>query len=187
MKILTTAVDNLLRSSSLRGCLLVELDLPAATERMWSGIGTLTWNGNTFAGIGKLGHVVAAGETAELRTTETSYQMNGIIDATGLNDFISNPVRGGIAKAWLAFLDDNEQVIASPIQIDQTVIDTANVHYAASGEATLTLRGTSAVFDFRRPRGRYLTNEQLQADYPGDTGFDRIPKLANRVVSWTMT
>jgi len=187
VKTLTTTVDNLLRGSSLRGCLLVELTLPAATERLWSGIGTLTWNGNDFVGIGKLGRIVGAGETAEVRTTETSYQMNGIIDSVALNDFISNPVRNGIAKAWLVFLDDNEQVIPNPILIDETILDTASVHYAASGEATLTLRGTSAVFDFRRPRGRNLTNEQLQADYPGDTGLDRIPGLANRGVSWTPT
>ncbi|MEP6827913.1 MAG: hypothetical protein ABJA10_07545 [Aestuariivirga sp.] len=187
MKSLAWAIDILLRSSSLRCAILAQLDLPAGTERMWNGVGILNWNGNSFNGLGKMGRIQGAGETAEIRTTETTYELSGVLDLTAVNEFISNPVRNGLARAWLAFLDENELVIPDPILLDETILDTATLKYGADGTANLVLRGTSAIFNFRLPRGRYISNEQLQADFPGDTGFDRISALANRAVSWTPT
>jgi len=186
VKTLTNAVLAQLRKRETRAAILCELDLPGgAIERLWSGAGTLTWNGNPYYGLGKLGKISGAGETAEIRTTETTYQLSGIVDAEALNNFILNPVRNGVATAWLAFLDEDEQVIANPVIIDQSILDTAAVLEGEDGTSTLALRGTSDIFDMKRPRGRYVSNEQQQADYPGDTGMDRVPGLANRTVSWT--
>lgn len=186
MKAITAAVDAALKSKSLRVGILAEITLPdARVARFWSGLGTLVFNGNSWSGLGKLGRITWSGETAELRTTETSYEISGVLDALAVSEFIQTPVRNGLANAWLCVFDEAGQVVPDPVLIDKTILDVASLHYGQDGQATLALRGTSAIFDFRKPRGRYLTNEQLQADYPGDTGFDRIPALANRIVSWT--
>ncbi|MBG1232970.1 hypothetical protein [Aestuariivirga litoralis] len=187
MKSLGWMIDQLLRGPTMRVALLVELTLPAGTDRLWSGAGSLVWNGNTFKGLGRLGRVSGAGETAEIRTTETTYAMSGIVDIEGINNYINSPIRGGIAKCWLAFLNDDETIIPDPVLIDITELDTAGLTFAEDGTATLALRGTSAIFNFKKPRGRYVSNEQQQADYPGDTGMDRVPGLASRTVSWTRT
>lgn len=185
MKALTPAIDNLLRGNAMNMALLAQFDLASGTQRLWSGIGTLRYNGFNWASVGRLGRIVGAGETTEIRTTETSYELSGIVDLVALNLFLATPVRGMRAKAWVAFLDSNERVISNPIQIDETILDTSAVIDNEDGTSTLSLRGTSAIFDFRKPVGRYITNEQLQADYPGDTGFDRISDGASRNISWT--
>lgn len=187
MKTLTRDIDNLLRGKSMKGAILAQFDLPSGSQRLWSGAGTLTYGGNSWTSVGRLGRISGAGETSEIRTNETGYELSGVVDLVALNLFLSTPIRGSQARAWIAFLDNAEQVIPDPILIDWSILDTATVIDAEDGASTLSIRGTSAVFDFRKPIGHYVTNEQLQKDYPGDTGFDRIPGLADRTVSWTKT
>lgn len=188
MKSLSIAVDNALRAGSLRLAMLAEFELTDATYRFWSGPGTLTWNGNDFLGVARLGRISGAGETAEIRTTETTYSLAGITDFPELSEFLETPVRGCPARAWLALLDDDGAVIPDPILIDDSILDTATTVFAEDGSAVLNLNATSAVFYWQRPISRFITNEDQQVLYPGDTGFDRIPtEVASKQVSWTRT
>lgn len=190
MKSLTPAVDEALRGRELRLAILASFVLPGgATHRFWSGAGTLTWDGAGFTGVARLGRITGAGETAEIRATETIYSLAGISDFDSLDDFLSaTPIRGGTATAWLALLDDAEQVIAEPVMIDESILDTATPAFAADGSAVLNLNATSAIFRWQKPIGRFITHEDQQETYPGDTGFDRIPtEVASKQVSWTRT
>lgn len=188
MKELTPAIDELLRGRSMRAAILATFELADATHRFWSGAGTLTWDGDEFLGVARLGRITGAGETTEIRTTETVYSLAGISDFESLNDFLSSPVRGSIATAWLAFLDEDGHVIEDPILIDQSIIDTASPVFSGDGSAVLNLNATSAVFRWQKPIGRFITHEDQQEDFPGDTGFDRIPtEVASKQVSWTST
>lgn len=187
MKALAIAVQEQLLGRSIKLALLAEIDLASGTQRLWSGLGALSYGGFEWTGIGKLGRITGAGETTEIRVVETSYELSGVDDLAALNTFLEVPIRNRSARAWLAVIGDDGAVIADPIQIDETILDTASMRHGEDGTAVLVLRGTSAIFDFRKPRGRYLTSEQLKEDYPGDTGFDRISGLAARTVSWTRT
>lgn len=189
MKDLSTDVDELMRGRSLRLAILAEFVLPSGDEfRFWSGAGTLTWDGEAFTGVARLGRVTGAGESAEIRTTETVYSLAGITEFESLNAFLEDPIRGGTAKAWLGFLDESEQVIEDPILLDESVLDTATPSFAEDGSAVLNLNATSAIFRWQKPIGRFITHEDQQELYPGDTGFDRIPtEVASKQVSWTRT
>lgn len=188
MKALTPEMDEVLRGRSLRLAFLVSFELAAETHRFWSGAGTLTWDGEDYIGVARLGRVSGAGETAEIRTTETVYSLSGVTDFDGLNDFLETPIRGRIATTWLAALDEDGQVIADPVLIDQSVLDTATPSFSENGTAEVSLNATSAMFYWLKPVSRFITNEDQQEDYPGDTGFDRIPtEVASKQVSWTRT
>lgn len=178
-----------MRGRSMRAGILAEFVLPAGdTFRFWSGAGTLTWDGHEFLGVARLGRVTGAGETAEIRRTETVYSLAGISEFESLNDFLEVPVRGGQARAWIAFLDDNERVIDDPILIDDSILDTASPSFSDDGSAVLNLNATSAIFRWQKPIGRFITHEDQQEAFPGDTGFDRIPtEVASKQVSWTRT
>lgn len=188
MKSLSIAIDDALRGKSVRAALLTAFELTTGTHYFWSGAGTLTWDGRDFLGVGRLGRISGAGETAEIRTTETSYTIAGVTDFPQLSEFLDTPVRGCHARAWLALLDDNGVVIPDPILIDESILDTVTTSIAEDGSAVVTLNATSAVFYWQRPISRYITNEDQQVDFAGDTGFDRIPtEVASKQVSWTRT
>jgi hypothetical protein len=188
MKTLSLEVDDALRGRELRYGFLAQINTFYGIVRLWSGLGTLAWNGFSWTGLGRLGRITGMGETAEVRTTETRYELSGIADFAQLSYFLGQPVRGYVARAWLALLDEKFTVIPDPVLIDKTILDTATISMAEDGTATLVLVGTSAIFDFRRPKSLAITNEQQQLDYPGDTGFDRVPtEVADKTVSWTKT
>lgn len=186
MKTLSLAMDDALRERALRYGFLAELDTADGTVRVWSGIGTLSWDGFDWKGLGRLGRISGMGETGEVRTVETRYELAGITDNDELSDFLDTPVRGRMARAWLALMDEDGAVLEDPLQIDESVLDTATISIQDDLSSVLILTGNSAIFDFRRPRALGITNEQQQQDYPGDTGFDRIPtEVADKTVSWT--
>lgn len=186
MKTVSIAVESALLSKALRYGFLAEVDTAQGLTHFWSGVGTLVWDGYSWLGLGLLGRISGMGETAEVRTTETRYELSGITANTELSKFLESPVRGRLARAWFAALDEKYQVIPDPIQIDETLLDTATVTTAEDLVSTLALIGTSAIFDFRRPKSLGITHEQQQLDFPGDTGFDRVPtEVADKQVSWT--
>lgn len=188
MKALSIAMEAALAARSYRAAMLAEFVLADDTYRFWSGVGTLSYNGYDWLGVGRLGRITGAGETAEIRTTDTTYELAGISDFPQLNAFLETPVRGRVARCWLALLDEDGVVIPDPILIDESILDTANPAFADDGTAVLGLAATSAMFNWKKPVARYITHEDQQADFAGDTGFNRIPtEVAPKQVAWTDT
>jgi hypothetical protein len=188
MKTLTPEYEAALESGDLKLAVLVEIDHPAGFVRLHSGIGSLVWNGNTYKGVGALGRIEGIGETADIRTTETRYSLIApALDADAMAIVMQSP-RGRAVKAWLALMDESWAVIQSPIQLDHSIIENIESAVGADGIQILSLPATSAIFDFIRPSGAAITNEAQQNDFPGDTGFDRMPtEVADKELSWTDT
>jgi len=173
---------------AIKPALLAAITLPDATvHRYWSGVGTLVWGGSYWLGLGKLGRISGAGTTAEIRTVETAYTLMGVTDFAEMNTFLETSIRNGTATAWLAFLDDADAVIPDPVMIDSSILDRAIPRLGGDGTAEMSLAATSAIFNFAATPGLYITHEEQQREFPGDTGFNRIPGLASRVVAWTPT
>ena len=188
MKTLTPEFEAALESGSIKLAVLVEIDHPAGFVRFHSGIGTLTYGGNTFTGAGALGSIEGIGETAELRTTETRYSIIApALDDDAMAIVLQSP-RGRAVKAWLALLDENWNVINAAIQLDHSIIENIESEIGDDGIQVLSLPATSAIFDFIRAIATAITNEAQQNDFPGDTGFDRMPtEVADKELQWTDT
>lgn len=188
MRTLTTQIENELISRSVRIGILVFINHPSGDVRVWSGLGTIQWDGFSWIGLGKLGRIQGIGETTEIRTSETQYQLAGVtIDATAAQ-IIAQPIYDREAKTWLAFLSENMAVLPDPILIDQSNLDYAQAMVDEDLRQWLTLFGRSAIYDFRRPTRIFITNEQQQFEHAGDTGFDRIPtEVVDKEIKWTPT
>lgn len=188
MKTLTPDFAAALEGGSLKLGVLVEIDHPAGFVRLWSGIGSLAWNGNSFKGVGALGKIEGIGETTDIRTTETRYALIAPALDDDAKAIVMQSPRGRSVKAWAALLDDNWAVIPEPIQLDHSLIENIESSVGADGIQVLSLPATSAIFDFIRPSGAAITNEAQQTEFPGDTGFDRMPtEVADKELSWTNT
>ena len=61
----------------VRPILLAWLDFLSGTTRLWSGVGDLEWDSQTWKGIGTLGRVSTVEETLELRAAGMSMQLSG--------------------------------------------------------------------------------------------------------------
>ena len=66
-RIVTSDVGQCAQEPRVRPFVLVELDFPEKPIRAWTGIGTITWDGKTWTGVGDLGRIGPIEESADLR------------------------------------------------------------------------------------------------------------------------
>jgi hypothetical protein len=67
-----------LSAGLIQPVVLVQLTLNSGIERVWSGIGDLVWNGNTFSGVGNLGSIGPIGEGSAVKADGTTVTLSGI-------------------------------------------------------------------------------------------------------------
>lgn len=188
MKTLTPEFELALEQGSLTPIVLVEIDHPAGFVRFHSGIGTVEYNGFSWKGAGALGSIEGIGETAEVRTTETRYSLISPHLSDDAMAIVLQSPRGRDIKAWLGLLDEEWNVIQDAIQLDHSIIENIEADVGDDGLQVLSLPATSAVFDFIRATAMAITNEAQQNEFPGDTGFDRMPtEVADKELTWTET
>lgn len=170
-----------LLSPSFRTVQILELDHPAGMVRVNSSLQNIDWNGNTFVALGKMGRVSGVKSTTAIRTQEVSIDMVGpLMDADSLAIAQDENIQGRTAALRQAFLTTNGQVIEAPIFIADITMDVASVS-ESDGNQTLQISGYLTMFAARNGKAINYSNERQQARFPGDTGFDRLAGLADKV------
>src|SRR5690348_11905300 len=92
-----------LTSENLYPAFLADITFTSGVSYVWSGVGSLVWNGHTYIGVGSLGQVGDVNENTEVRADGTSLTLSGI-DSTLLNDCLNDIQIGAPVTVWLASL-----------------------------------------------------------------------------------
>ena len=168
--------------SVVRPALLVELQFASGPVRAWSGVGPLTWNGVSWAGVGLLGRVSTVEETLELKAAGASFQLSGIPSEL-LTPVVSEPIQSRAALLWLAFFDEDWAVVPDPVLLFRGRMDTVEIADGGS-IATITLFAESRLRDLERARVRRYTDADQQAEVPGDLGLAFVASLQEVNILW---
>ena len=147
-----------------------------STVRYWSGVGSLTWNSQTWLGTGALIGLAAIDETDDVKAQSASVTVNGV-PSSMVSLFAQSLGAGKQGIVRLGFLNSSNAVIADPKvifrgRLDGATIDEKNVE---SPVATLTYEHELA--DLKRPREWRYTAEHQKKLYSGDLGLDHIAAL----------
>lgn len=161
--------------------LLVELDFQGGPVRAHSGVGDFEWNGNTFTGVGTLGKVSEIEEGKEMQAYGLQLQLSGIPSEL-LSISLNGGYRGRSASLWVAFLDDNHQLINDPVGPFSGTMNTMDGELGET--ATITLSVESRLVDWERPRIRRYNDGDQQAVYPGDLGLEFVPQMVEKELIW---
>ena len=180
---MTAAVSTELQASTLRPRILVHFAFDSGAVRVWDGIGDLVFDGDTFSGIGNLGSVGVVKETASLRANGMRFTLSGIPSSL-LSIAIGEHYQGRTVEMWRAFLDESHVLIDDPVKIfagrmDQMVVVDAGV------TAEITIAAESRLVELQRPlQTRFYTDQDQQTEFPGDLGFEFVPKMQNKDIIW---
>jgi hypothetical protein len=179
---LTSAIQAELLKMKVRPIIFVEAVFTSGTLRVWSGIGTISWNGQTWTGVGNLGGISPISEGTEPHADGIELSLSGIpsdLVTKALGECRPNaPV-----KLWFGFLDEAEAVIAAPYQSFGGRADVPSVEEGGD-TSTIKLRVENRLVDFNRARERRFTHEDQQIDYPGDLGFEYVAGLQEWNGAW---
>src|SRR5689334_21967992 len=113
MRSLTPAMIAELQAGTIRPAIFVEVNFVCGPAYMWTGYGSITWNGHTWSGVGHLGSISPISEVGEVAATNLTLSLSGIPTALigqALNECRPNAA----AKVWLALCDSSGNVIPDP-------------------------------------------------------------------------
>lgn len=179
---LTTAVALEVAKPKVRYIFLAELVFSSGTVRAWTGIGTLTWAGQSWIGTGSFGGVSQVEEASDFQATNISFSLSGI-PSEYIALVLADAYQGKSAKLWKAYLDDNAAIIADPFQLFAGRLDVATI--TETGDTcSIAITAESELADLKRSRESRYTDAEQQRKYPGDLGLQYITQAASKEINW---
>ena len=183
---ITTAFKNAIEGSVVKPIIGIELEFSDGTLRFWNGYGDLTMtaggSSKTFAGAGDMLGVSEIEESSTLSMSGVTLTLAGIkssIIATALGANYTNR-KGAI---YLGLFDTSNNVIADVYTIFKGNMDVMNIQEGAD-TCLITLKLESRLITFEKPSNRMYTLEDQKVDFPNDIGFEFIPDLQDKEITW---
>ena len=182
---MTRAADTALAAAALapvvRPYLLVALEYLPDTLRVTSLPFNVTYLGDVYLGVGRLGAISEIAEGTEIRSYGLSLRMSGIpLDYR--DQVIESDGQGRAGRVWLGLLDDQHRPIGVPLKVFQGRMDVTDIEIGQNIGVTISLE--SRLVDWERPRVRRFTDQDQKRAYPGDRGFEYVQAVSDMELVW---
>jgi hypothetical protein len=181
----TTAFVTALEAPLLRPAFFVSAAFASETLYLWSGTGSVVWNGQTWLGVGSFGSITPIEEGSTVEARGASLTLSGI-DPNVLGDALTDLRQGLPVTVWVALFDDTLALIPNPVIGFQGRMDQPTISHDGQ-TCTIQINCESRLVDLNVPAERRYTNEDQQRDYPGDRGFEFVNSIQEVTIYWGRT
>jgi hypothetical protein len=178
---MNSAVLQQLTSQSLRPAIFVSLTFKSETVFIWSGIGTVNWNGQNWTGIGTLLDISSLEDGSTVDARGCSVVVSGI-DATMFGNCMSEFVLGKPAAIYLGVYSGGN-LLPFPVTAWAGRTDQPSVNISGK-DVTITINLENRLVDMNVPGSRRYENSDQQQDWPGDICFSFTSGLLDRALFW---
>jgi hypothetical protein len=167
-------------SNAIALCFLVDLQLVSGADHVWSGIGSVVWNGNTYRGVGSLGAIGEISESSEVRAPGTSVGLSGI-DPTILNETLDDIQQGAPVTVWAALFSEGAIVCAYSLYAGTVDKPALNI---GPDTFSVALALETKMANLQRASNRRYTAADQRNYYPLDSGFNWVETLNDIALLW---
>jgi len=179
---LTAAQITEITAQNLRPALFCQLLFTSGWVYVWSGLGSISWNGQTWTGVGSFGMISSIPETSDLTAVGLKLALSGI-PASLITSALGEVRQGAPVTIYQGFLTPTGGVVSSPNNAWSGRMDTCEI--GESGDtATIAITVESRLLDLNRSRERRYEKQDQSIDFPGDLGFDYVPSLQELSIVW---
>lgn len=177
----TTVMGNALAGNVNRPVIFAEFNFPSGDVNMWSGLGTISWDGKDWFGVGHLAGVQFPSESSQDVVSGAVFSLDAV-DSSWVATGLADNVQGSPCTLWQGERDDAGNILEDPIKFFVGEVDVMPID--VSGNAcTINISVERKIFD-NRPEGSMYDNETQQRKFAGDKGLEFIPSLAEKTISW---
>lgn len=173
---LTPEMVTAVQAGTVRPFLMAKIETGGGDVRVWSGLGDLVFNSETYIGTGEFGSVSPVNESDQLKVSGINFQLTGIpgsIVSSALNDM----KHGKSAQLWIAFFDEaTGNIVDDPYELFAGVTDIPSLSEGPE-TSTLSVSAVNRLAELERKRERRYTKEDQVLTDPTDLGFDMVPAL----------
>jgi hypothetical protein len=177
---LSNDMKNAIEANVIRPVLLCEINTAGGYVRVWTGVGNLVFDGNTYLGVGDFGGVSEIKETSDLQANGAKFSLSGISE-----EYVSlamQDVRQGYsAKLYFGAVDENNSLIVDPYLLFQGITDVPQIEDDAN-DSVISISAENRLIDLEKSEVRRFTPEDQAIDYPDDRGFDYVAALQEKEI-----
>lgn len=176
---ITNDVVTEITAGRLRWARLLKLAFDSGDLNLWSGLGSLDWNSESWAGAGDLISVSAIAESQKTVATGARFTLVGA-PAALISIALQTDYHNRAITLRLALLNTSTRaVIADPFVEFAGRMDVMRI-IDDPAEPTIEVTAEHNLAFLRRPSVRRYTDEDQRIDYPSDRGFEFVAALQNR-------
>lgn len=182
MRSMTAAFEAALLQQDVRPALFFEGQFATGFVRLWTGLGNVDWNGQTWAGAGNLIGISAMEEGADIVARGVSVSLSGVPTSL-VSVAIVDAQQGLPGRMWVALVTPTGAIIADPVQAFVGRLDVPSL--ADGGDTcTITISYEGRLIDLNTPRELRYTHESQQQLYLGDLGFEYVTSIQDAKINW---
>lgn len=148
----------------------------------WTGIGPLSWNGQTWFGLGKLLSIGQSQETNDLSSRGMQIGLSGV-QPSDIATVLGEMQQSLEGTMYLALFDDNWSLIGTPRAIFSGRLSIPTITDQGA-TCTVTVNYEHQLIDLDRLHERRYTDQNQRLLYPGDSGLSRVAALVDRDLVW---
>jgi hypothetical protein len=167
-------------SDKLAPLLFAELDFSGGMVRVHSAIGTISWGGNDWLGVGTFGGIEGLDESSDLSKKTVTFTLSGIPNDL-LSVFLSEHYQGRSAKAYIGFISTiTYQLVANPEVLFVGKMDSVKTQQGNTFSISLTAENRMS--GWSRPVVRRYTDADQQARFAGDLGLQFVSQVTKEII-----
>lgn len=182
---LSTAVADALKADVVRPVTFAKLDFSSSTIYVHDSIGTFTWGGNDWLGVGDFGSVSSIEEGTDISPYSITLTLSGLdstianIGSAGTEDYFMRDV-----DIYLGLLDEDESLIADPTAIWSGFMDVMTLVTGTQGSNSIRLTCESEMSKIERSADLKYTHVQQQRVNPNDLFFEYLHEIQGVKIQW---
>jgi hypothetical protein len=199
---ISTAVQGNLEDDVVYPFFAIELEFDSGPLRLWTGVGTLVFEGVSYTGTGNLLDVSSIEETTEIAVRGATITLSGMPSEV-ISLALQSPYQGRVCKIYFGMFskgslqkEDGAYILLEDggkiqlelqetglTQIFSGYMDEMNIDEGPDS-GTIELKVENKLIDLERARTRRYTSEYQKSVYPGDLGLDFVESLQDKKVVW---
>ena len=181
---LAAAAITEIESAFARPLTFAELALDGGTLYLHNGIGTYTWGGHDWLGVGDFGGVDLIEEGEQASPFAVRLRLSGL-DTTLAAEALTGDYHLRDVTLYVGFLDASNVLVDDPDLIWAGQIDTMDVVAGVENMVMVTCESALAKLD--RKNGKLYSDAEQRRGYSGDEFFKYLPEMRDLRLVWSET
>ena len=183
---ITSDFNTAIKSTVVQPIFAIELEFSDGTLRFWNGYGSITMtaggSSKVFTGTGDLLSISPVEESSTLQMNGISVALTGIKSSL-VSTALTAQYTNRDATLYMGLFNTSGSVINDVYTLFKGKMDVCNI--TENGETSnISLNVESRLIVFELPKERLYTLEDQQIDFSSDLGFEFIPELQDKEITW---
>ena len=177
------AVATALAQKNVAIVTFAKLEFPSGTVYLHNSLGSYTWGGQEWLGVGDLGSISQVEEGLDVSPYAITLTLSGF-DATISGAALTEDYYLHGVTVYLGVLDADDVLIDTPTQIWAGFMDQMNMTVGADGGDAIQLVAESELSRFNKSLNLMYTNTAQQERSTGDLFFNFLHRIEGAKINW---